>query len=359
MILMIEQSLPMLHAGMTADEKLQQDYYEKGKIFRLQLESTLKCSQLCNYCYANSKPESFHGLSSSKIREILKSANMMGVKIIDWLGGDPILRPDWYELCKFAQELGLINNIWTSGIPLANLETAKKVVECTDRGFISVHLDSLRPKLYSQVHGNMNRKIDVKNIELILQGIHNCLKLGKHPKSLVNCITLTRPLADGDAKNTIHFFNSQFGIKTCLTLYKPVTRISFYREWQPTKEQIIEIYKFRDALYPEDKSVGAMDVSKFYCGTKVCVTAYGWIVPCSVIRTEEFGNINNFSFNHLIELHKHRLLFLDFRDTKKMPGKCKNCNSNTICFGCRSNAFYYKGDISAEDPMCQSFRPSD
>jgi len=280
----IHEDQPMAHAGMASDIELQKQYFGEGKIFILQIESTLACPQMCDYCYAESKPDSPQGLSSAKIREILDSAANMGVHMIDWLGGDPLVRPDWYELCQYATSLGLINNIWTSGIPLANRDIARKVVEVSKNGFISTHLDTIHPEFYQKMHGNAGKVPNTQNIDLILKGIQNCLESGKDPESLVNCITFTRDLADGDAKHTIKHFFDRYGIKTCLTLFNPVVERSLNKSWAPTNTQIRDNFEFRDKLnYPDEPSCGPMDVSKFYCGTVVCITGQGWLVSCSVI----------------------------------------------------------------------------
>jgi radical SAM protein with 4Fe4S-binding SPASM domain len=176
---------------------------------------------------------------------------------------------------------------------------------------------------------------------------------------MVNCITYTTPLANGDAKRMISYFQDEFGIKTCLTLFKPVIFRSANSAWEPTLGQIEDAYEHRDKVnYPEDPSCGVMDVSKFYCGTVVCINSKGWLVPCSVIRTEEFGNIHDEPLDVLIEKKKNRLLMLDFRDTSKLPGNCSSCEHNSYCFGCRSSAFYNAGDILAADPKCYQYKES-
>lgn len=354
-----KEDLPMVHAGMASELELQKSYFSEGKVFILQIESTLKCEQVCNYCYADSKPDSFHGMNSSIIKMLLDSASKLEVKMIDWLGGDPLAREDWYELCTYAKNLGLVNNIWTSGIPLANPDIAKKVVEITNGGFVSIHLDTINPNLYDILHGRNNKLLTHKNIELILQGIKQVIKEGKNPGSIVNCITLTTPLADGDAKHMISYMQEKFGIKTCLTLFNPVIHRNSNKSWEPNFRQIKENFTYRDKInYPNDPSCGSMDVSKFYCGTVICVKADGWVTPCSVIRTEEFGNVNKESLENIIDRNKNRLLHLDFRDTSKLPGNCKNCTNNITCFGCRSSAYYYNGDIMAADPKCCNFTPN-
>jgi len=350
---MTKEDIPMAHASMASEIELQKKYFDEGRIFILQIESTLKCPQLCNYCYAGSLPDSPKGLTSDKIRELIDSAASMKVRMIDWLGGDPLVRDDWYELCKYATEKGLINNIWTSGIPLTNRVIARKAVEVTENGFISTHLDTLDPELYNLLHGGEICDDYQVNIRLILKGIKNTLAEGKAPGAMVNCITFTSLLADGDTKGMISYFQEKFRIKTCLTLFNPVIHRSGNRDWEPSLFQIKDAFNYRDKInYPDDPSCGPMDVSKFYCGTVVCITAEGWLVPCSVIRTKEFGNIHDVSLENLVEKNKKRLLFLDFRDSSKLPGNCSSCSNNSFCFGCRSSAFYYNGDILAADPKC-------
>jgi len=353
---MSKEDFPLAHAGMASEIKLQKKYYEDGRIYIIQIESTLKCPQLCSYCYAGSLPDSPEGLTSDKIRSLLNSAAKMGVRMIDWLGGDPLVRKDWYELCKYASNLGLINNIWTSGIPLANPEVARKAVEVSYKGFISTHLDTLDSDLYKLMHGGKQYEGNLNNIDLILNGIKNIMQAGKDPGAIVNCITYTTPLANGDSKAMISYFQEKFGIKTCLTLFNPVIHRTVNPLWEPNNDQIKDAYKHRDRTnYPNDPSCGPMDVSKFYCGTVVCVTTEGWLVPCSVIRTKEFGNVHDEKLEFLVEKTRQRLLMLDFRDTSKLPGNCGSCSNSSNCFGCRSSAFYYNGDIMAEDPKCFQF----
>ncbi len=354
----MKEDVPLAHAGMAAQFDLQKQYYGEGKVFILQIESTLQCSQLCNYCYAGSTPESPQGLSSATIMHLLDAAAALKVRMIDWLGGDPLMRGDWEDLCTYATNLGLINNIWTSGIPLANSRLAANAVKATQGGFISTHLDSLDPELYSVLHGGEKQLGDSKNIGLILKGIKNCLAAGKDPGAMVNCITYTKPLAAGDAQATITHFQEKFDIKTCVTLFNPVIHRTGNSSWEPNNAQIKDIFNFRDRVnYPNDPSCGPMDVSKFYCGTLICVTAGGWVVPCSVIRTEEFGNVNQEEFLTILERGRRRLLFLDFRDPAKLPGNCGSCGNNSFCFGCRSSAYYYAGDLMAADPKCFQYTP--
>ena len=197
------------------------------------------------------------------IRRILREVAAEGVRAIDWLGGDPLCRDDWYELAREARDLGLVNNIWTSGIPLADPAVARQVARVTSGGFVSVHLDSLDETIYQLLHtGEPGTKQ-----EAILRGVENLLACGKPPGEIINCITFTRPLSGRDVERTIRHF-AEKGIRTCLTQICAAGLGAEHPEWVPSGPQIEHAIGIRDRLnYPgSDISMSTMDTNKFYCG---------------------------------------------------------------------------------------------
>jgi MoaA/NifB/PqqE/SkfB family radical SAM enzyme len=127
-------------------------FFEKNLVYAVQIESCLSCEGGCRYCYASAQDPLTAELPAACIHRILHEVKEAGVRAIDWLGGDPLMRKDWYELARAAQDLGLINNVWTSGIPLADPRVAQQVAEVTSGGFVSVHLDSLDEEIYRVLH---------------------------------------------------------------------------------------------------------------------------------------------------------------------------------------------------------------
>jgi radical SAM protein with 4Fe4S-binding SPASM domain len=283
------------------------------------------------------------------VKSLLDSACELDVKAVDWLGGDPLERNDWYELMKYATKLGLKNNIWTSGLPLAKSDTAKKAVEVSKGGFISVHVDTIDEDLYGKLHtGNAKEKIAG-----ILKGVDNLLTLGKNPENLFNCITFTKILAEEDIRRTIGFFFEEKGMRTCLTQMCRVGSALKYPKWIPTLKEIKEAVMIRDSInYPNsDVSISTMDTNKFYCGGAICVTIDGDVTPCSVIR-KGFGNVHNEPLETIIKRNKDFLLYTQLRNTKNLPGNCGTCKNNSVCWGCRASAYYEAGDVLAGDPKC-------
>jgi radical SAM protein with 4Fe4S-binding SPASM domain len=325
------------------------EYFREGRVYAVQIESNLACQQGCRYCYASGDVPLNRELPSPDVLAVIDSAARMGVKAIDWLGGDPLLRRDWFYLMEYAKECGLINNIWTSGIPLADPGVAEKAHEASAGGFISVHLDSLNEEIYGVLHtGDPTVKIDA-----VLAGVENLQSLGKAPREMINCITFTKPVAGNDVVRTIRFFFEEKGMRTCLTQICPVGLARERRDWIPNPGEVRAACEARDAInYPGSPlSFGPMDTSKFYCGGMVCVTVDGDVTPCSVIR-KGFGNIHERSLAEIVALHRDELLFLRFRDPANLPGYCSRCEQNEACWGCRASAFYETGNLFAADPRC-------
>lgn len=336
------------YGGFHPDYAEEIKYFKECKVYAVQIESNLACSQGCIYCYASSKNAPMKELPREDIFSILDSAATMEVRAIDWLGGDPLVRSDWYELMKYAMDKGFKNNIWTSGLPLEDIEVAKKAVEVSEGGFISVHLDSLDEIIYGKLHtGNPKKKIDS-----ILKGINNVQSLGKKPENMINCITFTKLVAK-DAKNTIKYFFEKLGMRTCLTQMCTVGLAEDRYAWVPNIHEIKNVCEFRDKMnYPNSSlSMCTMDTNKFYCGGMICVTIDGDVTPCSVIR-KGYGNIHESSLKEIVEKYRDELLLTHLREIQNLPGNCSTCEHNSVCWGCRATAYYEKGDILAEDPRC-------
>ncbi|UCG00740.1 MAG: radical SAM protein [Candidatus Heimdallarchaeota archaeon] len=326
-------------------------YFEDYKLYTLQIEINQNCQQNCIYCYAReSRGEE---MNPDFIKSILDAAAEMEVRKIEWLGGDCLLHSSWEELMAYAKcEHQLINNIWTSGNQLKNTAVAKKVIELTrDGGFISVHLDSLNPEIYSKLtNGNL------KYLKDTLEGIQNLIDLGKSPSEILNCMALTGLQAGEDFKDTVQYFHNQFKIPVTFISYKPTSKDS---RLPITSQQIKEAERVKtNVFYGINVPIIPQCVSKFYCGTTASIIpetgspTVGNLTVCSRIR-QSFGKLEfGLSFKDQFYELKNILLTRKLKDVNNLPNDCQQCTYNNICWGCRSNAWYYVGDVFAGDPRC-------
>lgn len=330
-------------------EDEQKRYFEEKRLYALQIESTDACHQGCIYCYAGSTPQETRGLTSEEIRGLLDDAAALEIRAIDWLGGDPLVRPDWYGLMKYAQSLGIINNVWTSGLPLRNMEIARQVYEVTEGGFVSVHVDSITPETYAQLRRGGNAHY----INAIVEGVENLLALGKPSDKMINCITYTARQGVHDAIATMRWWFEEKGLRTCLTMFNPSGMGAEWRDLEPGLNEVQQVYTERDRInYGNDNiTIAAMDTDKHYCGTMATVTFTGDVTPCSVIR-EGVGNIRVTPFQRIVAEHLDALVHGDLHEVCNLPVPCNTCMHNEHCWGCRASAYHYSGDADGLDPKC-------
>ena len=339
-----------LAAGMEEEQKR---YFREKRLYALQVESTDVCGQHCLYCYAGATPTEHAGLTSDQIRGLLDDAASLEVRAIDWLGGDPLARGDWYDLMSHARTLGLLNNVWTSGLPLAEPDVACRVLDATDGGFVSVHVDSVDPQVYARLHPGG----DPRNITRIVEGVDALLARGKAADKIINCITFTSLQPAEDAIATMRWWMREKGIRTCLTMFNPAGRGARWPTLAPGPRETRLVYEERDRLNYGDgaPSLSAMDADKFYCGTMATVTFTGDVTPCSVIR-KGVGNIRRTPFRHIVAAHLGELIHSALHEASDMPAPCNCCRHNSHCWGCRASAFHYGGDANGPDPKCWLIR---
>ena len=92
-------------------------------------------------------------------------------------------------------------------------------------------------------------------------------------------------------------------------------------------------------------------VSKYYCGTTAAIIAGNALSPCSRIRYA-VARLDKRSFKEVYEENRNSLLTTALQNSNNLSQECKVCELNTICWGCRSNAWYYSRDFLAPDPKC-------
>jgi radical SAM protein with 4Fe4S-binding SPASM domain len=330
-------------------EEEQKRYFREKRLYTLQIESTDACPQACVYCYAGSTPIGTRALHGSEIRGLLDVAARLGVRAIDWLGGDPLAREDWHDLMTYAGARGLTNNVWTSGLPLRDRDVARKVCDVTEGGFVSVHVDSTSTETYARLHPAG----DPKNIDAIVEGVDHLIEAGKSPDAMINCITFTALQSAQDVIDTMRWWLNAKGMRTCLTMFNPARMGPEWRRLVPGTDDTQAVFRERDALnYGEDGgSISAMDTDKYYCGTMATVTFTGDVTPCSVIR-EGVANIRTTPFERILHDHIGTLIHDALHDARHMPEPCSRCGQNAHCWGCRASAYHYGGDANGVDPKC-------
>ena len=154
------------------------DKYDR-KIRDLRISVTDKCNFRCTYCMPKEiYDSSYNFLKKTEIlnfEEIFRLSDIfssLGVKKIRLTGGEPLLRKNIHTLISDLRNIENINDIsmTTNGVLLSE----KKAILLKNSGLnrLTVSLDSLNPKKFSDISGS---KFSPENV---LQGINNAKKAG-------------------------------------------------------------------------------------------------------------------------------------------------------------------------------------
>lgn len=322
----------------------QSSAFYKMAPFRLQIECTSECSADCSYCYSKSGPTG-EPLSSREIKGMLRRAANLGVRQIDWMGGDPMERPDWKELLQTARYSGMTNNLWTCGSHLNDIGQAKWAIDLTRDGYIMVHVDSLDPDVLSSIRHSYNPRTTRDT----LKGVELLLDMGKSPREIGNLLMMTAAQDVDDVKRTMTHLYKSYGVRTCLMSLKPVDETGKLYPLLPRPEDVAEAYRCRDELFLGGRDMGCQDFPKEYCGTTMFVSLDGRVSSCYSLR-RNLGSLREYNLDDIVSSASSSLFFTAFRKYSDEV-VCGSCDKG-LCWGCRANAFYFGGGSYLKDPIC-------
>jgi MoaA/NifB/PqqE/SkfB family radical SAM enzyme len=136
----------------------------------LEVELTRKCSRKCTYCSYDSSPtyDTSGELSTSQWKSVLTNAARSGVLFVRFTGGDPMLRPDFWEIAAYASSQGLLVTI---GSDLTRFVKADcdRLASLTNLYCIHTTLDGPDRETADKLRGNGNFEKVTRAVALLRQ----------------------------------------------------------------------------------------------------------------------------------------------------------------------------------------------
>ncbi len=342
-------------------------------------EVTQACDLACVHCRASAMPgRSSEELTTEEGYRLLDQvkafgeAKGFGSPLFVFTGGDPLKRPDLFDLIRYSVKLGLRTNVTPSSTPLLTTEAIDRFKECgVTRMAVSVDgADAATHDAFRQVTGSFDRCLlalrHAQKIGLDTQfqttvtrrNMHQMDRIaelvgevGSKMWSLFFLIVTGRALAgdDLDAAQYEEVFAKMFEISKRVPFDIKTTEAMHYRRY------IIERQKAERKEHPEAQSdrgnaervafrtAGVSDGRGF-----VFVSHKGEVYPSGFLALSA-GNVRHDS---LVDVYRNSQLFRVLRDPHQREGKCGACEYVHVCGGSRSRAFALTGDYLAEDPRC-------
>ncbi len=129
-----------------------------------------RCNLTCKHCYSISADTNFPGeLNTEQVYTVMDDLRDFRVPVLILSGGEPLLRPDIYDIAKRAKAKGFYVGLSSNGT-LINEGNIDKIAEC-DFNYVGVSLDGL-----GATHDKF-RRLDGA-FDASLKGIRLCRDLG-------------------------------------------------------------------------------------------------------------------------------------------------------------------------------------
>lgn len=132
---------------------------------------TYRCNASCYFCDIWEKPSPY--IKVEDVEHNLKDLKKLGVKVIDFTGGEPLLHNDIHIFLKMAKDLGFITTLTTNG--LLYPKKAEKLKGLID--MLHFSLDFADAKEHDKVRG-------VGCFDFVMKSIEVAKELGEKPDVL-------------------------------------------------------------------------------------------------------------------------------------------------------------------------------
>ncbi|WP_045221109.1 heme b synthase [Desulfonatronum thioautotrophicum] len=331
-------------------------------------EVTRSCNLACKHCRAEAHMEPYPGeLSTEEAKALIDTFPEVGDPIIIFTGGEPLLRPDIFELVTYADAKGLRCVMAPNGT-LVTADVAKKMKAAgIQRASISLDgPDAASHDVFRGVPGafdgalraiehfkavglpfQINTTVTRNNLGQFKEIFHLAEKLGAvawHIFLLVPTgrgANLGREVITGEeyeeVLNWFYDFRKTTSMQlkaTCAPHYLRIMR-------QRAKEEGIPVTMDNFGL--DAVSRGCLG------GTGFCFISHtGQVQPCGYLDLD----CGQTKITPFPEIWKKSKQFLEFRDQKTYQGKCGVCEYHKVCAGCRARAQTMSGHYLAEEPLC-------
>jgi heme b synthase len=283
-------------------------------------------------------------------------------------GGEPLTRPDVFEIAGYGTAKGLRMLLATNGT-LVTPENAKSIVDAGIRR-VSVSIDGASASSHDsfrRIDGAFERAWggieSLKAVDMPFQinttvskhnisEIPDILELAVDRGAVALHIFLLVPTGCGKeiAEDEMISPQEYEGILNWFYERSRDVKIGLKATCAPHYFRIMRQRMKEDGMRPPASSDGHSAVTKgCLAGSAVCFVSHkGEVYPCGYLPVSA-GNIRQASLKTIWEDAE---VFGVLRNEDNLTGKCGCCEYRRICMGCRARAYAYTGDYLSSEPYC-------
>ncbi len=335
-------------------------------------EITRNCNLNCVHCRAAATKGPYTGeLDTASAFRLLDQIAEIGSPIVILTGGEPLIRPDIFEVADYGTNKGLRMVMAPNGTLISetvagqmaragikrisiSIDGPTKDIHDAFRGVEGAFDGAIRGIQFAKAAGiefQINTTITKANLEQIPEIQELAVELGAAAHHIFLLVPTGRgkyiidqEISAEQYEQTLNWFYDQ---KEKIPLQLKATCAPHY-------------YRIlRQRAKAEGKSVTfqthGLDAVTRGClgGTGFCFISHrGVVQPCGFLDIN-CGDVTKTSF---AEIWNNSDIFLSLRNFDNLKGKCGKCQFKRVCGGCRARAYEASGDFLAEEPLC-SYQP--
>jgi len=322
-------------------------------------ELTYACNLACVHCLSSSGKRDPRELSTDQCKAIIDELERMQVFYVNIGGGEPTVRPDFWELVDYATAHHVGVKFSTNGVRIT-AEVAERLA-ASDYVDVQISLDGATADVNDAVRG-------AGSFDMAIRALENLAAAGFTDAKISVVVTRHNVGQLDDFKALA----DQYGATLRITRLRPSGRgADVWDELHPTSEQQIELYNWLvakgDRVLTGDSffhlsglgAPGALSgLNMCGAGRVVClIDPIGDVYACPFAIHDRFlaGNILSDTVDGsggFDNVWKNSALFTELRKPQS-AGACGSCGHYDACRGgCMAAKFFTGLPLDGPDPEC-------
>ncbi|MFB6353569.1 MAG: radical SAM protein [Halobacteriales archaeon] len=324
-------------------------------------EVTQACDLTCDHCRADAQPDRDPAeLSTAEGKALLDDIAGFGrpPPILVFSGGDPLKRPDLFELIEHATSLGLPTAVTPAPTPLLDRTAIERFAEAGVRR-MALSLDGATAGAHDAFRGEDGSFETIRRAAADANDVGLSLQIN----TTVTAETVDDLPAIADLVEAVGavmwevFFLVPVGRGEALEQLSPAEseRVMewLYRRQRDAPFRVITVeapHYRRVAMRVEAAESGrAVSVGSTRAGHGFLFVSHAGEVYPSGFLPERVGSVRE---DDVVSLYRESRALEALRDPDRFEGACGACLYRNLCGGSRSRAFATTGDPLASDPLC-------
>jgi [mycofactocin precursor peptide]-tyrosine decarboxylase / 3-amino-5-[(4-hydroxyphenyl)methyl]-4,4-dimethylpyrrolidin-2-one synthase len=311
-------------------------------------EMTLECNLRCRHCLSNSGVPHPDELSTIECLSVIDELARLKVFQINIGGGEPFIRPDFFEILAYAEEKGIVSCVSTNGT-LLDRDACRQL--STHKGlYLQVSLDGVNEESNDAIRGKGSYRRALRGMqELANHGVDFSINmvLMRHNYDQLEAFKMLA--ADvGASLRVSRFRPSGRGKENWEELAPDKVQLENFARWLENDTHVLTGDSFFSLTSERRRRLGLdlCGAAKMTC----CLSPLGDFYPCAFLQESRFqaGNVRQVS---LKETWLHSEVFRTFRELEVKS--CHSCHRFDSCRGgCPAVAYHTHKDLSQPDPEC-------